>query len=75
MKIPSVHNSGVLGIQRGLDGLERNAADIAQASGGQAEDVLTPLVDSKSHRLQVEASAKVLQAADETLGSLFDAKA
>lgn len=65
--------SAVNGIQKGLSGLERNSAEIASArqQGGEASP-LEPLLDSRLNQLQLEASVKVLKAADETLGSLLD---
>ncbi len=76
MKIDSAFNSAVLGIQRGMAGLDRDAAQVASAQAENGESSLTqPLVDSLTNRLQVEASAKVAKTVDETLGSLFDDKA
>lgn len=73
MDISSAFGSGLLGIQRGVQGLDRNAAEIARASKSTEE--LSPvdaLVNSKVNRLQVEASASVIRTVDETIGSLFD---
>ena len=65
-------NTSIAGIQRGMEGLNRNAASIAQASKGQGEDVIRPLVESGINKLHVEANVKVLQTQDKMLGSLLD---
>lgn len=76
MDIKPALASGLAGIQRGMQGLDKNAADIAQAS---KDTTTTPpvdaLVESKVNRLQVEASAKVIETVDEAIGSLLDEKA
>lgn len=76
MEIKSAMGNAVLGIRRGMEGLERNAAQVASAEQMRGEaSPLEPLVDSLSNQRQVEASVKVLRAVDEALGSLFDEKA
>lgn len=79
--IPALNNAQ-LGIQRGLHGLRENAATIASADmlrhdsqTGSAADLATPMVEMIDNQLQVEASAKVMRAVDETLGTLIDIKA
>lgn len=76
MKITSAFSTALQGIRRGMEGLDRNAAQLASAEQmrGEASPV-QPLVDSKVNRLQVEASAKAMQGIDEAIGSLFDDKA
>lgn len=76
MKITSAFNSALQGIRRGMEGLDRNAAQIASAEQLQGDASPTqPLVESKLNRLQVEASAKAMRTIDEAIGSLFDDKA
>lgn len=76
MKITSAFSSALQGIRRGLEGLDRNAAQIASAEQMRGESSpAQPLVESKVNRLQVEASAKALRTVDEAIGSLFDDKA
>lgn len=76
MKIDSAMNSALLGIQKGLGGMERDAAQVASAGtsngGDPATDLTQAMVELQSNRLQVEAAAKVMKAADETLGSIID---
>jgi len=77
--IGSAFNSGVQGIQSGLEGLRQNADQIAKANKpDQAMDIVKPMVNLVADRAQIEASVKVVQAADamsKTIGSLLDVKA
>lgn len=79
MGVLSVQSSAVLGIQRGLDGMRKDAADIASAdqlnNAGQETDMVESLVSMKQNQIQVQASAKVVSALDEVLGSIIDTKA
>ncbi|ACL71960.1 hypothetical protein [Thioalkalivibrio sulfidiphilus] len=66
------------GIQRGMEGLQRNAADIASAdrlNGEATTSVVEPLVGQIQNSTQIEASVKVLQAENRMLGALLDVKA
>ncbi len=78
MKIDGALTHAISGIQRGLAGARQHAAEIASAGSLGAtspESLAGPLVGLIQDRLQVSASAEVLKAADDMLGSLFDAKA
>lgn len=71
----SALSSGVSGIQRGLNQLNKSASEIASAnqlSGEPGKDVSEPLIAMKEAQLQVKAAAKVIKTADDTLGSLLD---
>lgn len=76
MGVLSVQNEAVQGIQRGLDGLRRNASEIASADqlnrAGQDTDLEGSLVDLQQNKTQVQASAKVVSAVDEVLGSIIN---
>ncbi len=72
MNINSAYANAISGIQRGTQGLERNAAQIASASTTQESDVTEPLVESRINKLQVEASARMARTVDETIGFLLD---
>ncbi len=84
MKIHSALNSAMAGIQKGITGLQRNAATIASAQSVNSADpaahvqpkvaVWQPLVELQQQRLQVEASAQALAITHETLGTLIDIK-
>lgn len=75
MEINNAMTTAVNGIRKGMDGLDRNAAEVARASKGQQGDIATPLVDSRVNKLQVEANVSMVKTLDETLGSLLDVKA
>lgn len=74
----SAVQSAMSGIQRGMDGLKKNAADIASAKQLDSEnpvDQTQSLVEMRENRTQVEASAKALQTINQTLGSIINVKA
>jgi hypothetical protein len=73
--IPSAFDSAQLGISRGLAGMDRDAQAIANGATGGVDAGAGALVDSMQQRLVVEASAKMLSTADQTLGTLIDVKA
>lgn len=76
MQINSAFGSALLGIQKGMQGLDRNAAEIASAGQMEGErSPAGPLVESKVHLTQVESSVEVAKAVDDALGTLFDRKA
>jgi hypothetical protein len=77
MSIPALSN-GLGGIYNGLDNLKHDAQKIASASakgGEDTTDLAKSLVDLNTDRHQIEASVKVVQAVDETLGTLLDVTA
>ncbi len=89
--INSVLSQGIQGVNRGMQGMARAAERVAKAglpaertgevpaSAGGAPDVMTDLttglVELRLYSVQVEASAKVVKTADQTLGTLLDVKA
>jgi hypothetical protein len=75
MEINNAMGSAVNGIRRGLQGLERNAVEVAGAAKGEGSDIAAPLVDSRVNKLQVEANVSMIKTLDETLGTLLDEKA
>jgi len=72
MDVKSAMGSAGSGIQRGMQGQDRNADEIAKASTGEGGNIAEPLVESRINQLQVEASAKMVKTLDDTLGSLLD---
>ena len=73
----SALHSGIQGIQQGLRDLDRNAAKIVskdQFTSQNASDLTEPLVNLELNKLQVAASAKVIKAVDETIGTILDLK-
>lgn len=79
MGVLSVQNEAVQGIQRGLEGMRRNASQIASADqlnrAGQETDLAGSLVEMQQNKVQVQASAEVVSAMDEVLGTLIDIRA
>ena len=76
MEIGSAFSNGLAGIHTGLEGLAQNAFDIARApvaeQNGEPDQVVDALIESKQNLTQVQASAKVVQAASDTIGSILD---
>ena len=76
--ISSVFSTGVQGVQNGYAQLNRSADQIAKANippeEGGPEELYTPVAEQISGKQQVQASAKVIQAASDTLGTLIDIK-
>ncbi len=82
----SAMNLGIQGINKGMDGLRKNAHDIAAANkyndvtGENPEqvpgvnDVTDSLVGMTMNKLQVEMSAKVIQTSVDMIGTLIDIK-
>ncbi|MDQ1363320.1 MAG: hypothetical protein QG652_1181 [Pseudomonadota bacterium] len=79
MGVLSIQGSAVQGIQRGLDGMRKNAAEIASADqlnhAGQETDLAGAMVNMQQNKVQVQASAKVVSTLDEVVGSLIDTRA
>lgn len=80
MLIKSVSQSALQGIQRGLQGVRRNAAEIASArhmrsSSPAPKDLTRSLVELNQHQLQTSASIKAFRTENEIIGSLLDVKA
>jgi len=68
--------SGVAGVQSGLQQLNKNAADIARVSQPDSDvDLTSALVSNLSAEQQVLAAAKVIETSNETIGTLLDIKA
>ena len=83
MAVNPMMSAGVNGIQAGMQGLEQTAQEIAEfnlssddGSGGtsldNSADVAEAVIDLKLYQRQVQASAKVVQTADEVIGFLLD---
>ena len=75
----AIQSEAVQGIQRGLDGMRKNASEIASADqlnkAGKDTNLVGSLVDLEQNKMQAQASAKVVSAADEVLGSIIDLRA
>ena len=80
MTINSMQSSAILGIQRGLHGMRRNAIDIARNVQGigavhPTTDYARSLVEMQQHATQARASTRALEAYNDTLGTLLDVHA
>lgn len=68
--------SGLSGVQSGLQQLNKNAADIASLNNPESTvNLTTTLVSNLSAQQQVEAALKVIETSNETVGTLLDIKA
>jgi hypothetical protein len=71
----SAVQNALSGINQGMANLSRDAQVVAQGSVANGNGVTDALVDAQQQKLDVQASVKALQIADQTLGSLLDIKA
>lgn len=70
-----VLDSGLAGIRNGLEGFHRAASQIAnqQAMASvNSEQLAQSMVDLKVYQHQIGASAQMVKAADQMIGSLLD---
>ena len=75
MQITSAMSNALQGIQKGLAGIDKNAAQIASADNFNSPNPVNSaqaLVELQNNRMQVEVSAKVMKSVDEAIGSLLD---
>ncbi|MDF1587905.1 MAG: hypothetical protein P1P93_01905 [Gammaproteobacteria bacterium] len=71
----SAYQSGLTGIQTGLQSLNQNAGKIASATSIESTSNLTePLIGMMSDKQQIEASANVIEASNSMLGTILDIK-
>ncbi len=80
MDVGSVVNQGLIGMQKSQSSMLQSAQQIAQAGTTQrdnpaANDLVEPLINLKVQAQVFDSSAKVVKAADETIGTLLDIKA
>ena len=73
-KISGITDTALGGIQTSLKKLNQAANEIATAPVRRTEptELVDPLVDALEAQRALEASAKVLQRADQVLGTLLD---
>jgi flagellar basal body rod protein FlgC len=73
-KISGITESALGGVQTSLRKLNQAAHDVATGPVRRTEptELVDPLVDALEAQRTLEASAKVLQRADEMLGSMLD---
>lgn len=73
-------NQGLMGMQRSQLEITRSAQQIVSAGTTQRDnpaqnDLVEPLVNIKAQTQIFDASAKIVKAADETIGTLLNARA
>lgn len=76
----SAVNQGLIGMQRSQTEISRSAQQIVKAGTTESDnparnDVAESLVNIKAQTQVFDASAKIVKAADETIGTLLNAKA
>lgn len=76
MAVNSVLGSGLQGVQKGFSTVNQAADRIAKIdkSDNLAGDLTESAVSLQQGKIQVQASAKVIQTANDTIGSLIDIK-
>ena len=79
MKIGSIYQSAVYGIERGLQRMRESANEVARAGttnkSADVADLAENLVEVKQATLDIKANIKVLKTEDEILGNWFDESA
>lgn len=80
MDIGSVVTQGLIGMQRSQGEMARSAQQIAEAGTSQKDnpaknDLVEPMVNIKAQSQVFDASAKLVKAADETIGTLLKTRA
>ncbi len=90
MDLGSVVNQGLIGMQKSQASMLQSAQQIAQAGttqradapaapvqaeASQSQDLASSLVNLKVQSQVFDSSAKVVKAADETIGTLLDVRA
>ena len=79
MDVGSVVNQGLIGMQKSQSSMLQSSQQIAQAGTTQrdnpkANDVVEPLINITAQSQVFDSSARVIKAADETIGTLLDIK-
>lgn len=79
MAINSITGTALQGIQRGLQGVRRNASEIASVQnmkpGTASKDLTRSLVELHQNELYTTINVKTLKTADQVIGTLLDIKA
>ena len=79
MAIKPLSSSILQSISRGIDGMRKNAAEVAAPRQPKAlfptKDSVRAMVELHQDAQQVTASVKVLRTADQMIGSLLDVEA
>jgi len=75
MNINTTIQTGLQGVQQGIDGVDRAATDIVRTGtvdSVEGGEVVEPIIELRLYERSVQASAQVVRTADEVLGTLLD---
>ncbi|MBU2885339.1 hypothetical protein KO507_06125 [Gilvimarinus agarilyticus] len=76
MDVGSVVNQSLIGLQSSQTEIAKSAQQVAQvAQGDQTQGVVEPLINIQAQQQVFDSNARVLEAADEAIGTLLDTKA
>jgi hypothetical protein len=79
MAINSITGTALQGIQRGLQGVRRNAGEIASVQNmsptATGKNLTRSLVELHQNELYTTINVKTLKTADQVIGTLLDVKA
>lgn len=80
MDVGSIVNQSLIGMQKSQTSMLQSAQQIAQAGttqrdNSQANDVVEPLINIKVQSQVFDSSARVIKAANESIGTLLDVRA
>jgi len=80
MDVGSAVNQGLIGMQRSQSEISRSAQQIVKAGTTERDnpaksDIVESLVNIKAQTQVFDASAKIVKAADETIGTLLKTRA
>lgn len=76
MSSTPIGQTGLQGLREGLERAQAAASRVVtSAAGGDAGQLAEAIVELQAAKLQTGASAKVVRAADESLGTLLDVMA
>lgn len=76
MDIGSVVNQSLIGLQSSQTEIAKSTQQIAQAAqGDQTQDVIEPLINIQVQQQVFDSNARVVEAADESIGTLLDINA
>ena len=77
MVIPPVQATALTGLRRGLEGVQKNAAEIASAdqlNGTAEKPIEQSLIEQQQHAQNAQANARSLQVSLNLIGSILDIK-
>lgn len=76
MSSTPIGQTGLQGLREGLERAQAAASRVVtSAAGGDAGQLAEAIVELQAAKRQTEASAQVVRAADDTLGTLLDVMA